>query len=487
MLEQKTLDLLVRSLEAFQNYVLIDADCRIVYINQGYCDLLGISQKDALHAPVTDIIPGTKMPEIIQTGRTDMGAIMTLPDHRTGQDITVACSRVPMFEDGNIIGAVAVTTLNDMTEFPRLLEELADLKKKNREYKKELQKLTRRDAPLLKVIGSSPSIESVKQTLRNYAQSDLAILITGETGVGKEVFATAVHEMSDRKNGPFVKINCAAIPFDLLESELFGYEDGAFTGAKAKGKKGRFEAADHGTLLLDEIGEMPISLQSKLLRVLQEQEIERIGGTKTIKIDVRLVCSTNRNMLDLIEEKKFRADLYYRINTVEIEIPPLRERPEDIESLCRHFIAQINESSGIHTQGIDDAVIALFREYNWPGNVRELKHVVERLAFINQNSQITLSDCDFFMKRIRAQADPAPGLADYTETPITDRIASPGSFSADRQAFSAKSIREQKEAVEINAILSALTAAGGNKAKAARMLGIDRSLLYYKIKKYHLE
>lgn len=485
-------DLMALAIETIPNFVIINKKGIITYINESYCEMLGIRQEEALGRPAADVIPGTKLPEIIETGRMDLGAIMHFHNHKTGQPLTLACSRVPLIKNGTIIGAVGLTTLNDMTELPKLLDEVSRLQEKNKKYKEELEKLTRRDIPLGKIIGSSPSIESVKKTIRDYADSSLSILITGETGVGKEIFATAVHEMSRRKNKPFVKINCAAIPHDLLESELFGYEDGAFTGARAKGKKGKIEAADHGTLLLDEIGEMSLDLQSKLLRVLQEQEIERIGGTKPIKIDVRLVCSTNRNILDLIREKKFRADLYYRINTVEIEIPPLRERKGDIPTLCSHFIRQINRESDIHTQGISSEVLDLLISYDWPGNVRELKHVVERLAFINPESMITIEDCGFLLSRIQNMVSsemPSPLQTDAgaTSLPI---IQPPLSQSADpigEHSFSVHSIRELKEQTEKSAILSALKEAGGNKAKASRILGIDRSLLYYKLKKYHIE
>jgi PAS domain S-box-containing protein len=495
-ISEKIQNLIMLAIDTIPNFIIIDKQSRVTYINESYCELLGVRQTDALGRPVAEVVPGTKLTEIVETGRMDLGAIMTFYHHKTQKSITLACSRVPLTENGQIVGAVGLTTLNDMTELPKLLEEVTRLQKKNRQYKQELARLTRRDAPLGKIIGSSPAIESVKNTIRDYANSSLTILITGETGVGKEVFATAVHEMSPRKKEPFIRINCAAIPHDLLESELFGYEDGAFTGARAKGKKGLIEAANHGTLLLDEIGEMSMDLQSKLLRVLQEQEIERIGGTKPIKIDVRLVCSTNRNILDLIREKKFRADLYYRINTVEIEIPPLRERKGDIAGLCEHFIRQINLDSEIHTRGISEEVLHLFHSYDWPGNVRELKHVVERLAFINPESMITIEDCDFFRKRIAdAHSDRQPsvqavtGSASLALSSDTDSDTDNHSVLRHTEALpgSAHSIRKLKEQTEINAILAALTESGGNKAKASRILGIDRSLLYYKLKKYHLE
>lgn len=348
MTDQQT-NLLIRSFEAFPNFVIVDTDSRIAFINQSYCRLLGTSAEKALGRPVTDVIPNTLMPEIIATGRTDTNAMMTVFDHETGEDINVLCTRMPLWENDQIIGAVAVTTFGDISQLEELSREIRTLRQENNSYKKEIARLTMEASPLTTIIGQSSGILAAKKSIQDFAPSDLPILITGETGVGKEVFANAIHEMSRRKDQPFIKINCAAIPAELLESELFGYEAGAFTGARAKGKIGLFEAADHGTLLLDEIGEMPMPLQSKLLRALQEQEIQRIGGTRTIPVDIRLICSTNRNVQDMIREKRFREDLYYRINTVEIEIPPLRKRPEDLELLCNYFIDEINQKSGIHT------------------------------------------------------------------------------------------------------------------------------------------
>ena len=254
------------------------------------------------------------------------------------------------------------------------------------------------------------------------------------------------------------------IPKDLLESELFGYEGGAFTGAKKGGKIGKFELADGGTLLLDEIGEMPLPLQSKLLRVLQEKEIERVGGITPIKVDVRLICSTNQNLTQLIQEGRFRADLYYRINTIELAIPPLRDRLDDIPELCNFFIQKFNRENGSYTQGIDQEVLALMQQYTWPGNVRELEHVIERLCFLNGHSTIHLSSCDFLIHKMS------------------------GENTLSKPAFSAaSSLQEQRCNAEIDLIRQTLRQTDGNKAKAARLLGIDRTVLYRKLKKYHID
>ena len=489
----KKIDLLTKSFEAFPNFVIVDDKCNIAFINESYCTLLGVVQKEVIGQPVTAVIPGTLMPEIVATGRTDRWSAMRLFDHSKQKYVDVVCVRKPLYEKGKIVGAVAVTTFDEVDEIKELSLEINKLKKKNKEYEQALQQATQTTPALSKIVGTSPTILAVKKTITDYADSSLSILITGETGVGKEVFASAIHDLSSRRDYPFVKINCAAIPRELLESELFGYEPGAFTGARKSGKKGLFEVANHGTVLLDEIGELPLSLQSKLLRALQENEIKRVGGTEIIPIDIRLISSTNRDLFDMVQKKRFRVDLFYRINTVEISIPPLRERLEDIDDLCNFFIQQINQDSGINTLGIDRQASDFFKEYDWPGNIRELKHVLERLSYVNQNDYITIEDCGFMINRnpdgeSRMGAEGTDrGNAPISNTnPEIDVNIFPNTIGSSiaNYRLTAKSFKDQKEEAEKSAILIALSEAGGNKAKAARILGIDRSLLYYKFKKY---
>ena len=259
----------------------------------------------------------------------------------------------------------------------------------------------------------------------------------------------------------YIKINCAAIPKELLESELFGYVEGAFTGASKKGKIGKFELADNGTLLLDEIGEMPLPLQAKLLRVLQEKEVDRVGSSSPTKVNVRIICSTNRDLLQMVHDGKFREDLYYRINTVELPIPPLRERMGDLRELCSFFLKKIKEEYGLATTGISEEVYRLFNQYRWPGNVRELEHVLERLVVVNPNGEIGIDSCDFLLERMKNES----GL----ETDL-ERLT----------------LQEKRNQAEREAILDALQKTGGNKTKAALRLGIDRSMLYIKMRKLEM-
>ena len=485
MADKNRNQLIMAALEAMPNMVLVDRGGSVIYMNRVYADLLGKDLKDIIGKDVEDVIPGTRMREILQTGKAEIGDIMTLHDHRQDKDVRRVCNRLPLFEDGEIIGAAAVTTFESDSDLERLYTEIEKIKRENRRYRETIEHL--QSDPLGRVIGSSPAMRELKAAIREFAASNLTVLLTGETGVGKEVFAAAIHELSPRRLNNYVKINCAAIPRDLLESELFGYEEGAFTGARKSGKAGRFELADKGTLLLDEIGEMPLDLQAKLLRVLQEKEVERLGGTRPRKVDVRVICSTNVNIKEMVRNGDFREDLYYRINTLELAIPPLRERQEDIPALCYHFLRKFNIENNSRTAGIADDVIEILQSYSWPGNVRELEHVVERLAFKNPETIITAEDCGFLIKRIKdGQTAAAAGLAAQAKAPET--LAHGQGFTQEKagQKNPSGSLSLQRDEAEHDAILAALKAAGGNRSEAARILGISRSLLYNKMKKYKI-
>ncbi len=459
-------DLLLLALHAFPSSVIINESCEIVFMNASYRRFLGVDHEDIIGKHVSEVIPGTKMPEIVATGRTDDNHLMLLYDHINSKMENVLCKRIPLRKDGKIVGAAGIVTIDQMSEIVRLNHELDLIKKENEQYRRTISDLkkNRRKKAMENIIGDSAEINECRTLVTQFAQSDLPILLTGETGTGKEVFAKAIHEYSNRLNRKMVEINCSAIPSELLESELFGYEPGAFTGAKSKGKAGIFEIADHSTLLLDEIGEMPVSLQPKLLRVLQEQRITRIGGLKEHKIDVRILASTNKDPKKLISSGLFREDLYYRINSVEIEIPPLRQHFSDLESLTDHFIEAANEKYGIHTRGIAPNVLELFRTYSWPGNIRELKHAIERLSYLNPNSTITLKDCGFIRKKILEN----------------------GELSQKQLKESGNVLKDLLALTETEAITNALKKARGNKTEAAKLLNIDRSALYDKLKKYNI-
>ena len=460
MIKDLTIETMYQILEAFCNFVVIDDNGNVVYINKSYALLLGLSQNDAVGKHVSKVIPNTKLDITLKTGIEEFGSLFTVYDHVKNEEITLVCNRIPIKENGQIIGALAITTIRNLNEFELLQQEINRLKIDNQNYKKQLDILQKSLNPLDKIIGASDSFKEIKKTLEEYAKSNLPILITGETGVGKEVFANAIQQLSNRNLNNYVKINCAAIPKDLLESELFGYAEGAFSGASKGGKIGKFELANNGTVLLDEIGEMPIELQAKLLRVLQEKEFEKIGSVKTIKSNVRIICSTNQNIEDLVDKRLFREDLYYRINTIELQIPPLREHLDDIPLLCDFFIKKINTDNNYNIEGISSSVLELFNQYSWPGNIRELEHVIERAALLCKTEMIQLNHCNFILAKIRR---------------------------AKESATTGETLKDKTNNVERDSIIEALEKSGGNKTKAAKLLNIDRSILYDKIKKYSID
>lgn len=305
------------------------------------------------------------------------------------------------------------------------------------------------------IIARSPKMQEVLAVVDRVAPTNSTVLLGGESGAGKDMIARAIHQHSRRSSGPFIKINCAAIPENLLESELFGYEKGAFTGAVAA-KPGKFELADKGTIFLDEIGDVPPSIQVKLLRVLQEREFERLGGTKTLKVDVRLVAATNRDLRAALEQGAFREDLYYRLNVVPINIPPLREHKEDIPDLVRFFVERFAREAGKTVTGVTPAAMKLLMEFHWPGNVRELENIIERAVALSEGTQIDAPD-------IRLDLSPATAH-------------SPG---ADSSAFLPPG--STLEQFENEMIREALRRADGNKSQAARLLGISRNALRYRL------
>ncbi len=455
------LGLLKQALEAFPNFIVVDAEGIIVYMNNIYARLLGIRQDDAIGKHVSKVIPNTRMDIIVKTGVAEYGSIMKFYDHEKKEYVTLVCNRIPMFSDGKIIGAVAATTLNNIFEVDMLYSEIERMKQENRNMEEKLNSYKMNSSPLENIIGTSEAIKEIKKYIVDYAKSNLPILLTGETGVGKEVFANAIHQSSNRFLNNYVKINCAAIPHDLLESELFGYAGGAFSGAEKGGKVGKFELSNNGTILLDEIGEMPISLQTKILRVLQENELERIGSIKTIKLNLRVICSTNSDLEGLVEKKLFREDLYYRINAVKITIPPLRERLADIPALSSHFINKINSIEMLNVKGISENVLNIFKKYSWPGNVRELEHTIHRAAVLCKDNIIQEKHCNFFIDKVYKNK--------YKNTSKNN------------------SLKSMTSSIEINAIIDALNKSHGNKSEAAKLLNIDRSLLYSKIKKYNID
>jgi len=340
------------------------------------------------------------------------------------------------------------------------------------------------------IVGQSVEMQSIFAVIEKVADTPSTVLITGESGTGKELVAKALHEQSSRKTEPFIKINCAAIPKTLMESELFGYEKGAFTGATSS-KPGRFELADSGTLFLDEIGEIPVEMQVKLLRAIQESEFERVGGLKTIKVDVRLITATNRDLEQEIQRGNFREDLYYRLNVVPLQIPPLRRRQGDIPLLVTHIIKKFNERLKKSITGIADDALAALEAHNWPGNIRELENVLERTILFTKGDRIERAD-------LQLSSTPEPASIPRTITnesggmPMLVDDGRPGSDADDDEGATETSgslkdaVRAETARVERELIVKALDETGGNVTQAARLLKISRKSLQMKMKEFGL-
>ena len=455
----KTNELLIAALETFPNFIVVDQEGTVVYINESYAKINGMTQEQAIGLPIQKVIPTTRMLYVMQSGKAEMGSIMTLHNHVTQKPISLVCNRIPLWKDGKVIGAVGGTNMEDLAEIDRRYNEVTAMRKETEQIKRELEKLKTGSSLLNQMVGVSFATELLKNTVREYAKTDLSMLINGEKGVGKDHFARTVHQESNRSIERYIKLSCAAIPENMLEAELFGYAPGAFPRAGDSSGKGKILMADRGTLLLDEVGALPLNLQDKLLKVIQTKELLPMGATKTIPVDVRFICSTSENLRKQVEDHLFRADLYCRINSVELTVPPLRERPADIVPLTEFFIDRINRDYGYAISGVSYEVQRMLETYLWPGNIRELQHTIGRAAERCRAGQISVEHMDF----VYSTATPTETGSDVVP------------------------LKTSKDQTERLAIIQALQSCGGNKSKAARMLKIDRSVLYNKINKYDIE
>lgn len=441
-------------------YALIDNpyECPIVIGKDGvikfmsrYSDkLLGIRGKDAVGKHITEVVSDTRLHEILKDGKARIGDTLYI----AGKQQLI--SRIPIKDlEGNLIGAVGKGMLNEVTRLYDLQRKVELLDGQLQYFQNQVHELKGGNS----IVGESAPIKDVKDKAKLAAITTASILITGESGTGKEVIAYFIHQSSQRASGPFIKVNCASIPPDLFESELFGYEPGAFTGARAKGKPGKFEMAHGGTILLDEIGELPLPMQAKLLRVLQERTVDRLGGTKTIPVNFRLVAATNRDLSELIKENKFRSDLYYRINVFNIKAPSLREMREDIPLIAKHLLSQLKTEITWGPSTISAEAMDLLVQYSWPGNVRELRNVMEKASIIAKSDIIFSEDLS---EQVRHCSSEDNKQVDYP---------------------SGSSLKQILEETERKVIENVLQSVNGNKTKASEILGIHRTSLYDKLHK----
>ncbi|MBI5569579.1 MAG: sigma 54-interacting transcriptional regulator [Desulfomonile tiedjei] len=447
------LELLSLILDNIYNGVMVtDAQGYITHFNTPYGRFLGIDAREQIGKHCTEVIENTRMHIVAKTGKAEINHT-----HRIkGQDMVV--QRIPIEKDGEVIAVFGQVMFKDVRDVGKLAQQLSLLESKVELYEKELVSLRSTRYTVENIVGVSESTKLLKKEALRAAAINFPVLITGESGTGKELVAQAIHSAGHRRLAPFVRINCAAIPRDLLESELFGYEPGAFTGAQNKGKPGKFELAHHGTVFLDEIGDLPLEMQPKLLRVLEEREIERIGGTSVKRVDFRLIAATNQDLEGMIAEGLFRKDLFYRLSVIPLHIPPLRERKDDVIPLARHILRQIVHDAPGGEIAIDLEAEQVLKNYDWPGNVRELYHVLERISSFKEGDTVRLCDLPFHLFH-------------------NEKAAS----EADRCSLKRVQGRAEEEAIR-----SALAVTNNNKARAADLLGIHRTLLYKKMKKYHM-
>ncbi|MFD1408093.1 sigma-54 interaction domain-containing protein [Kroppenstedtia eburnea] len=432
----------------------VDENGKIVSWNHRSEAIFEYPRDEIMGKPITDFFEqdALEVMSVLTEGKGGKGVFRKY--HQPSPHVYSLINALPVVMNQRVIGGISVE--RDITDVVRLNNELSTTTAYIRDLEKQFDEQKAED-PFHKIKGRSEAIRHAVNLAGKVASTEASVLITGESGVGKELFASAIHKAGPRAEGPFIDINCGAIPTPLFESELFGYERGAFTGANKEGKKGKLDAAEGGTLFLDEIGEMPLDLQVKLLRVLQEKRFYRVGGTEPIPLDVRIIAATNRDLEEMIEAGRFREDLYYRLHVVSIRIPPLRERMEDIPELIQLCLNEFSRKYSKPVPELDPEVMYRFINHDWPGNVRQLRNLIERIMILTDGETIR----------------PHHLPSNFTKVEES-RVTNPSSLHPP--------VGDSEEM----RIRNALTTTYGNKSAAAKLLGISRATLYNKMRKYHL-
>lgn len=439
-------------LEHILGTMVIDAEGKLVYISRQCADYIEVDIDESLGKPVNEVFPPSKMMELLK-GNKPINTDFYFHEGRMS-----VSTQAQIRENGEVVGIVEYDVIQNLSSLDDLLAKY--IKASNDEmkyYKEQFRNFQSTKYSIDNIIGTSQKMRDLRKQLETAASTSSTVILTGETGSGKEAAAHSIHNLSVRKFGPFIKINAANLPETLAESELFGYEEGAFTGARKGGKKGKFELASGGTLFIDEISQLPLALQPKLLRAIQEKEIERLGGEKSIPVDVRLIVAANEELWNQVRMGRFREDLFYRLNVLTIQIPPLRERMEDLPELVKYQISQLNPQMGKQIQHVEDAVYSYMKKFNWPGNVRELFNAVEKAMNYAQGDELKLEHF-------------APDSASqYLDLNTIRKMGNP--------------IEIVKKEAERKLILQVLELFHGNKTRAAEYLSISRPLLHQKIKR----
>ena len=433
--------------------IAVDRAARIAWMSGKYRVLLGLEEGEPVEGrPVEEVIPASRMRHVVESGESTLLDVMQF-----GQRWFVV-TRVPVTdEDGTVIGGLGFVLYDRIDYLRPVVDRLAMLQSELESTRRQLDRQRQARYTFSQFVGTSRAARLVKNEARRAARLDANVLLTGETGTGKELLAHAIHAASPRAQRPFVSVSVAAIPDTLLEAEFFGVAPGAYTGADRAGRAGKFSLADGGTLFLDEIGDMPLPLQAKLLRVLQEQEVEPLGSNRVQHVDVRVIAATSRDLHAEVEAGRFRSDLYYRLHVLPIAVPPLRQRLTDLEALCQNQLERIADEGGAPQRDLSADALQRLRRYHWPGNVRELRNVLQRVCALTDAAVLTASDFAPFVPESGPEAGGEPGVR-----ALDDVLA-----EAERGALEA-----------------ALRATGGNKQRAARALGISRSRLYERLARH---
>lgn len=430
--------------------VVVNKNGYIENMSQAYGDFLGIQVQNAIGRHVTEVIENTRMDIVVKTGVPETGETQDIHGEK------MIATRIPIRKNGMVIGAYGRVLVRNTRELHMLHDKLSSIEMELNMYKRTFEKINTAKYTVDDIIGDCSIMQDLKDSVRKVAKTNSNVLIMGESGTGKELFAHSIHAGSMRRKAPFVCVNCGSIPEQLIESELFGYEEGAFTGARKGGKIGLFPAAHGGTIFLDEIGELPLSMQVRLLRVLQDREIQRVGSNVREKVNVRVVAATNRNLYQMVKKGEFRSDLYYRLNVVTLHLPLLRERKEDLPLLIQMILSKISKKESMGAIEISREAMDHLLRYDWPGNVRELENVLERA--------INFTDAG---EKIKAK-----NLPERITGSMVSQTVMP--------------LKELMENTEKDAIKDALLRCRNCKAKAANELGISRTTLYEKMMKYEI-
>ncbi len=436
--------------------VVVGTDEKIVFINHAYAMYLKEDQKKMVGRPITDFVPNSRVPFVLKSKQAEIFNYHRYVGGTLDGEETIVHLIPIMDKHNNITGCFGMLLFQNIDDLLELTIKNKTLRDELEFYKKELKYLQNTKYTLDNILGNSEAVKEMKNEIIRFAPGNSTVLIHGESGSGKELVAHSIHNCSKRSMYPFLRLNCAAIPENLFESEFFGYESGAFTGAAKGGKKGKFEMAHRGTLFLDEIGELPLFMQAKLLRVLQEKEFTRVGGDKEISVDVRIIAATNRSLEDMVKEGKFREDLYFRLNILSIDVPPLRERAEDLNQLVPYCLEKLYNENGV-LKVIDTQALEILKKYSWKGNIRELFNVIEKMYFTADKTNIDITHI------------PPNIISDVVEN--------------DMDMESHEGLDTMVEELENKTVQLVLKQTGDNLSKTAKILNISRPRLYRIIKR----